>query len=152
MVKITASISWDGKGADLTTRKYSRAHTWTFDGGVTVPASSSPHVVPLPWSDPNAVDPEEALVAAASSCHMMSFLYVAAKAGFSLASYRDDAEGLMEKQDGRVSITRIVLRPEIVFTGKQPTQTELDALHHQAHDECFIANSLKTEIVVERPA
>jgi organic hydroperoxide reductase OsmC/OhrA len=152
MVKITATVIWDGKGADITTRKYSRAHTWTFDGGVTVPASASPHVIPLPWSDPKAVDPEEALVAAASSCHMMSFLYVAAKAGFAVAAYRDTAEGLLEKNgDGRVAVTRITLRPHIVFIGNQPSSAELETLHHQAHEECFIAHSLKTEIVVEKP-
>jgi organic hydroperoxide reductase OsmC/OhrA len=107
-------------------------------------------VVPKPWSDAAAVDPEEALVAAASSCHMMSFLWAAAKAGFSVASYRDDAEGTLAKNaDGRYAITRIALRPKIVFTGKQPSAEALQALHHEAHEECYIANSLKTEIVVE---
>ena len=152
MVNITATVAWDGKGADMPGRKYSRAHTWAFDGGLTVPASSSPHVVPLPWSDPKAVDPEEALVAAAASCHMMSFLFVAAKAGFVIASYSDAAVGKMAKNDkDRVAITRITLRPAIIFSGKQPSAAELDQLHHQAHEECFIANSLLTEIVVEKP-
>jgi organic hydroperoxide reductase OsmC/OhrA len=148
----TATIRWKNNGGDVLGRRYSRAHTWLFDGGVSVAASSSPHVVPKPWSDEHAVDPEEALVAAASSCHMMSFLWAAAKAGFAVDSYDDTAEGTLAKIDGKhYAITRIVLRPRIVFSGKQPTAADLDALHHEAHEECYIANSLKTEIVVEAP-
>ena len=149
-VEITAKIAWDGKGADITKRKYSRAHQWTFDGGITTPASSSPHVVPLPWSEERAIDPEEALVAAASSCHMMSFLWAAAKAGFNVARYEDEAVGILAKNGkGRYAITRITLKPYIVFTGRQPSAQEQDALHHEAHEECYIANSLLTEIVVQ---
>jgi organic hydroperoxide reductase OsmC/OhrA len=145
-----ATISWDIGSGDMAVKKFSRAHTWEFDGGVVVPASSSPHVVPKPWSDEKAVDPEEALVAAASSCHMMSFLWAAAKQGFAVASYRDEAEGTLAKNEaGRYAISRIALRPKIVFNGKQPNADELAKLHHDAHAECFIANSLKTEIVVE---
>jgi organic hydroperoxide reductase OsmC/OhrA len=145
-----ATIVWDIGSGDMSAKKYSRAHRWEFDGGAVVPGSSSPHVVPKPWSDEKAVDPEEALVAAASSCHMMSFLWAAAKAGFSVASYRDEAEGTMAKNEkGRYAITKIALRPKIVFAGKQPTAEELEKLHHEAHEECFIANSLKSEIVVE---
>ena len=147
-----ATVVWEIGSGDMPAKKYSRAHRWEFDGGTAVPGSSSPHVVPKPWSDEKAVDPEEALVAAASSCHMMSFLWAAAKAGFSVSSYRDEAEGTLAKNvDGRYAITRIALRPKIVFTGKPPSKDELDKLHHAAHDECFIANSLKTEIVVEAP-
>ena len=152
MVKHTATIVWSGEGADLPRRRYSRAYEWTFDGGVRIPASSSPHVVPLPWSDEHAVDPEEALVASAASCHIMPFLHAAAKAGYAIASYRDTAESTLAKSaQDRYAVTRIVLRPEIVFSGKAPTDRELQVLHHQAHDECFIANSLKTDIVVEAP-
>jgi organic hydroperoxide reductase OsmC/OhrA len=148
----TAIVRWKNNGGDVPGRRYSRAHSWQFDGGVAVPASSSPHVVPLPWSDEHAVDPEEALVAAASSCHMMSFLWAAAKAGFAVDSYDDTAEGTLAKNArGRYAVTRIVLRPRIVFSGKQPTAADLDTLHHEAHEECYIANSLKTEIVVEAP-
>jgi len=145
-------VAWQIGTGDMPGKKYSRAHTWEFDGGTVVPASSSPYVVPKPWSEEKAVDPEEALIAAASSCHMLSFLWAAANAGFSVASYHDDAEGTLAKNAaGRYAITRIVLRPKIVFTGKQPNAAELDKLHHQAHNECFIANSLNTEIVVEPP-
>ncbi|TAL04218.1 MAG: OsmC family peroxiredoxin [Rhodospirillaceae bacterium] len=147
-----ATVTWQANGGDLPAKRYSRAHQWIFDGGVTVPASSSPHVVPLPWSDAHAVDPEEALIAAAASCHMLSFLWAAAKDGFSIQSYRDEAEGVLAKnQHGRLAITRITLRPRIVFTDRQPTAGELQALHHTAHEECYIANSLLTEIVVEAP-
>jgi organic hydroperoxide reductase OsmC/OhrA len=145
-----ATVTWTANGGDTAARRFSRAHCWSFDGGVAVPASASPHVVPKPWSDEKAVDPEEALVAAAASCHMLSFLFVAGKAGFSVESYDDAAEGTLGKNDaGRFAITRIVLRPRIAFKGRQPSKEELDHMHHQAHDECFIANSLKTEIVVE---
>jgi organic hydroperoxide reductase OsmC/OhrA len=146
-----ATVVWDIGGGDMAAKKYSRAHRWEFDGGAVLPASSSPHVVPKPWSDERAVDPEEALVAAASSCHMMSFLWAAAKAGFSVESYRDEAEGTLAKNpSGRYAITKIVLRPKISFAGLQPSAEVLAKLHHEAHDECFIANSLKTEVVVER--
>ena len=147
-----ATVNWTANGADTASRRYSRAHQWAFDGGAVVPASSSPHVVPKPWSDEQAVDPEEALVAAAASCHMLSFLFVAAKAGLSVESYEDAAEGTLGKNEaGRFAMTRIVLRPRIAFRGKQPDAAQLQHMHHQAHDECFIASSLKTEIVVEPP-
>ena len=149
----TARISWQRNGADFARNRYSRGHEWSFDGGTTVPASSSPSVVPLPYSVEAAVDPEEALVASAASCHMLWFLSLAAKQGFVIESYEDEAAGVMGKNnEGRPCITRITLRPRIAFAGdREPSPQELEALHHAAHDACFIANSLKSEIVVEAP-
>lgn len=145
-----AWIEWRNDGA--AGGRYSRRHSWRFDGGAEVAASSSPVVVPVPMSDPAAVDPEEALVASASSCHMLSFLWVAHKAGFPVASYADEAEGEMQEiAPGRMAITRIALRPRIAFTGDAPDADQLAKLHHEAHELCFIANSLKAEIVVEAP-
>jgi organic hydroperoxide reductase OsmC/OhrA len=144
-----ALVEWrsDGRFAD---GSYSRGHSWRFDGGAEVRGSSSPHVVPEPMSDPAGVDPEEALVASASSCHMLWFLNLAQEAGLDVARYSDRAGGLMGRgQDGRIAITRITLRPRIDFAGRQPEAEELARLHHQAHEKCFIANSLKSEIVVE---
>jgi organic hydroperoxide reductase OsmC/OhrA len=146
-----ARIEWKTSG-DFARGKYSRAHTWSFDGGQVVPASSSPSAVPLPYSDAAAVDPEEAFVASLSSCHMLSFLWVAWRGGFAVASYVDDAVGKMTKNErGVLWVSRVELRPVIVFAGeKQPSEAELDALHHGAHEACFIANSVKTEVVVEK--
>jgi len=149
MARHVARIDWSSDG-QFASGRYSRRHEWRFDGGAVVPGSSSPDVVRAPLSDPAAVDPEEALVAAASSCHMLSFLWAAHKAGFEVASYRDDAEGTMSAvAPGRIGVTRIALRPRIVFAGRAPTEGELARLHHEAHEQCFIANSLKSEIVVE---
>jgi len=149
--KYEAVISWKREGARFTDTRYSRGHEWTFDGGVKIMASSSPSVVPLPYSVVEAVDPEEALVAAAASCHMLSFLYLAAKRGIVVESYLDNAFGIMEKNSaGKLAITRITLRPQIEFSvDREPSPEELQSLHHSAHEECFIANSLKTEIVIE---
>ena len=146
-----ANISWTRDDGDFVRGRYSRAHQWRFDEDVTVPASASPLVVPLPFSASAAVDPEEALVAAAASCHMLTFLWLASKAGFVIERYEDDATGLMEKNArGRLAITRITLKPRIEFSGdRSPTTAELDRLHHAAHDECYIANSISAEIVVE---
>jgi organic hydroperoxide reductase OsmC/OhrA len=147
----TATVSWK-RGADepFTDNKYSRGHTWAFDGGVTVPASSSPLSVRLPFSRADAVDPEEALVAALSSCHMLTFLALAAMKGFVVETYEDEAIGHLEKNAaGKMAITRVDLRPTITFGGaKQPTAEDLDALHDKAHKECFIANSVTTEVHV----
>ncbi len=146
----TARILWESNTGDFTKNQYSRAHHWSFDGGQTVLASSSPSVVRVPFSDPTGIDPEEALVAAISSCHMLTFLYLAAKGGFAVQRYEDNAEGLMAKNgEGRLAITRCTLKPLVTFTGKEPTRPELDRLHHLAHEECFIANSVKTEIICE---
>ena len=149
-----ATVSWK-RGADepFSDNKYSRGHTWAFDGGVTVPASSSPLSVRLPFSKADAVDPEEALVASLSSCHMLTFLYLAAKGGYVIDSYEDKAVGVMTKNErGKLFVSRVALRPRIVFSGaKQPTAGELDELHHHAHEECYIANSVLTEVVIEPP-
>ncbi|HEX8624531.1 MAG TPA: OsmC family protein [Allosphingosinicella sp.] len=149
MADYLATIDWRSDG-DFGEGRYSRAHSWTFDGGAVVPASASPHVVPAPMSDPAGVDPEEALVASVSSCHMLWFLHLARDAGLDVAAYRDEARGTMGKDDrGRVAMIRIVLRPEIEFLGAAPDDEVLARLHHEAHERCFIANSLRTEIVVQ---
>jgi organic hydroperoxide reductase OsmC/OhrA len=145
-----ARVIWRRGDAAFTDNRYSRGHEWVFDGGTRVPASSSPLSVRPPLSVEAAVDPEEALVASASSCHMLWFLSLAAKRGFVIDAYEDDAAGVLEADaQGRQSITRITLRPRLVFVGKEPTAEELAALHHEAHERCFIANSLKAEIRVE---
>ena len=147
-----ATIEWAGGAAagDFLKLRYTREHRWTFDGGAVVDGSSSPSVVPAPWSNPRAVDPEEAFVAAISSCHMLTFLFVAAKAGFAVASYRDEAVGVMTRTPAGVAwVSRVTLSPKITYAGdRQPTAEELAKLHHAAHEGCFIANSVKTEIVV----
>ncbi|MES1977803.1 MAG: OsmC family protein [Pseudomonadota bacterium] len=144
----TAEIVWTRGDADFASGRYSRRHLLRFDGGVEVPGSSSPHVVPLPWSDASAVDPEEAFVASLSSCHMLWFLSLAGKRRFCIDSYTDKASGVMAKNaEGKLAMTVVTLRPEVVFYGaKLPTRAEIDALHHEAHEECFIANSVKTEV------
>ena len=148
MATYKAIVDWKAKG-DFAANRYARAHEWRFDGGAVVPASSSPHVVPAPLSDPAGVDPEEALIASVSSCHMLWFLSLAQAAGFVVENYRDEAEGRMGKDDrGKVAVTKIILYPEIAFAGRAPSAGELDRLHHDAHDKCFIANSLRTEILV----
>lgn len=145
-----ATVDWRRQGATFVDNKYSRGHVWRFDGGVDVAASSAPTSVPLPYSVAAAVDPEEALVAATSSCHMLFFLAFAAKQGFVIERYVDEAVGSMTRNDhGKLYVSKIVLSPEITFTGsRQPGDDELDALHHRAHEECYIANSLKAEIIV----
>jgi organic hydroperoxide reductase OsmC/OhrA len=151
MHRYDARIAWQRGGAVFTDNRYSRGHEWSFDGGVTVPASSSPLTVKAPYSVAQAVDPEEALVAATSSCHMLWFLSLAAKRGFVVDRYADEAFGVMEENaDGKLAFTRITLRPRIGFGGAtRPSAAELAALHHEAHAECFIANSLKCEVIVE---
>lgn len=152
MSKYFAKINWArANNESYIDNKYSRGHEWTFDGGVTVPASSSPNVVPLPYSVEANVDPEEAFVASLSSCHMLFFLSIAAKRRYVVDSYVDEAVGIMEEDDeGRVSMTKVTLRPNVQFSGdKKPTMGQLEKMHHQSHDQCFIANSVKTEIVTE---
>ena len=144
-----ATVEWRSDGG-FREGRYSRAHRWTFDGGAIVAASASPHVVPPPKSDPAGVAPEEALVASVSSCHMLWFLHLARDSGLDVAAYRDEAQGTMGKDEsGRMALTRIVLRPEIAFAGEAPDAEALARLHREAHEKCFIANSLRTEIVVE---
>ena len=150
MSEYTATIYWQRLGAVFTDQKYSRAHEWRFDGGVTVPGSSSPHVVRPPYSDPAGVDPEEAFVASLSSCHMLFFLSLAAKQGFVVDSYEDHAVGHLEKNAaGKLAVTKVELHPRIVFSGaKTPADADLDWLHDKAHKECFIANSVTTDVRV----
>src|ERR1043166_5906371 len=127
-----ARITWKRNGPDFLKGKYSREHTWTFDGGTTVPASASPHIVPAPWSNPAGVDPEEAFVAAISSCHLLTFLWVASKQGFQINSYEDEAVGVMTKDEKGVPwVSAVTLNPKISYSGeKQPTHEEENRLHH----------------------
>src|SRR5262245_7182699 len=142
-----ATIEWTTAVplADFLKGKYSREHVWTFDGGASVPASSSPSVVPLPWSSGAAVDPGEAVGAVIEGCNVLTCLDLAAKNGFALTSYRDAAVGVMTKNENRVPwISKVTLRPELTWSGdKQPTAAELAELHHHAHEQCFISNSIK---------
>lgn len=146
----TARVHWERHGASFTDGRYSRRHWLEFDGGARVPASSSPHVVPLPWSDPAGVDPEEAFVASLASCHMLWFLSLAADAGWTVDRYRDDADGVLARNaDGRLAMTRVTLRPAVAFGGaRRPDAAEIERLHHAAHGACFIANSVKTDVRV----
>jgi organic hydroperoxide reductase OsmC/OhrA len=146
----SASIRWSRGEHPFADNRYSRAHEWVFDGGAVVRASSSPQVVRPPMSDPSGVDPEEAFVAALSSCHMLWFLSLAADRGFVVDSYEDDAAGhLGPMDDGRSTVTRVTLRPRVVFSGRQPSPGELAGLHGEAHHQCFLANAVKCELVVE---
>jgi organic hydroperoxide reductase OsmC/OhrA len=147
----TAEIRWDRGPAVFTDNRYSRGHLWRFDGGVEVPASSSPNVVRLPLSVEAAVDPEEAFIASLSSCHMLTFLYLAAKRGFRVDRYTDQASGeLARNASGKSAMTRVTLHPKVVFSGdKRPSRAELAELHHQAHEDCFIANSVTTDVRCE---
>lgn len=147
----TATVEWKRGDQVFTDRRYSRVHEWRFDGGAVVAGSPASTSVPPPLSDPAAVDPEEALVAAVSSCHMLFFLAYAAKAGFTVDSYMDEAEGVLDRDDrGKTSITAVTLRPRIVWSGERtPSKDELDALHHRAHEDCFIANSIRAPVRIE---
>jgi organic hydroperoxide reductase OsmC/OhrA len=151
MSEHVAEVVWERGDALFLDQRYSRRHELRFDGGAQWAGSSSPHVVPAPMSDPSAVDPEEAFVASISSCHMLWFLSIAAKHGFVVDHYRDRAIGLMGKDaHGRLAITRVTLKPEVRFAGTQePDEVEVAAMHHEAHESCFIANSVKTEIRCE---
>jgi organic hydroperoxide reductase OsmC/OhrA len=151
MSTYTAALIWERGEQDFAGNRYSRRHLLRFDGGAEILASSAPSVVPVPLSDPAGVDPEEAFVASLASCHMLWFLAIAAKRGFVVDRYEDAASGVLERNaERRFAMTRVTLRPKVAFSGaKQPTREELDALHHKAHEECYIANSVKTEVVVE---
>src|SRR5688572_12904160 len=146
-----AVIRWKNHGPDFVKGKYSREHTWSFDGGLTVPASPAPSNVPAPWSNAASVDPEEAFVASIASCHMLVFLWLVSREGFQADSYEDNAVGVMTKNErGVLWVSRVTLRPRIAWSGeKLPTAADLGRLHHLAHEQCFIANSVRTEIVVE---
>ena len=145
-----AIISWKRTTPDFLKGKYSREHTWTFDGGITVPASSSPSAVPVPYSNPAHVDPEEAFVASVSSCHMLTYLYLAYRQGFQVDSYHDEAVGVMTKNEkGMLWVSAVTLHPQITYSGdKLPSSADEEELHHGAHEQCFIANSIKTEVTV----
>ena len=147
----TATIHWKrDPSTDFAKGQYSRAHEWAFDGGAVVPASPSPHVVPTPWSDQAGVDPEEAFVASLSSCHMLFFVDFARRAGFIVEDYVDEAQGTLEKRsDGKMAMTRVTLRPSVTWGGNPPDEATIADLHHRAHEACFIANSVTTEVTVE---
>ena len=151
MSEHSATTLWQRNDADFAADRYSRAHRWIFDGGCEIAASSSPLVVPEPLSDAAAVDPEEAFVASLSSCHLLWFLSIARKRGFVVEQYRDHAVGRMGKDArGRMAILEVTLRPEVQFSGdRRPDADQIDALHHAAHDCCFIANSVRTEVRCE---
>jgi organic hydroperoxide reductase OsmC/OhrA len=151
MASHKATIRWVLEGDGFLQGRYSRGHTWTFDGGATIAASPSPSVIPVPYSNPAGVDPEEAFVAAIASCHMLTFLYVAMKAGFVVERYEDDAVGVLRKNErGAFWVSQVTLRPRIAYGDeKRPSAEEIDHLHHLAHEQCFIANSVKTEISIE---
>lgn len=152
MSEFIAIVKWNrAEGEVFSDNKYSRGHTWEFDGGVAVPASSSPHVVPLPYSVEANVDPEEAFVATLSSCHMLVFLSIAAKRKYIIEDYVDNAVGVLASNaDGKTAVTKVVLRPKVTFSGdRQPSLKQLEKMHHQSHENCFIANSVKTEVITE---
>ncbi|MGH7012500.1 MAG: OsmC family protein, partial [Caulobacteraceae bacterium] len=146
-----ARVSWRlGEGEDFPARRYSRLHRLSFEGGLEVPGSPSPAIVPAPFSSPEALDPEGAFVAALSACHMLWFLDLAAGAGLTVESYVDSAEGTLGRiAPGRMGMTRVVLRPAVRFAGRPPSREEIDRLHEQAHARCFIANSVSSEVAVE---
>lgn len=150
MADYTAQVHWQRQQQSFTDQRYSRRHLWRFDGGQEVPGSSSPHSVPLPYSDPAAVDPEEAFIASVSSCHMLWFLSLAAQAGWTVDDYLDDAVGRMARDArGRMAITVVTLQPAIRFAGNQPSAGDIAALHHAAHERCYIANSVRSEVLIE---
>jgi organic hydroperoxide reductase OsmC/OhrA len=146
-----AQVFWKRNGGDFAANSYSRRHLIRFDGGAELVGSSSPHLVPVPQSDPAGVDPEEAFVASLSSCHMLWFLSIAARSGFCVDSYMDNAQGVMSRNAvGKMAMTQVTLRPEVIFSGAtRPTREEIDRMHHKAHAECFIANSVMTEVRCE---
>lgn len=151
MSHYSAETLWERKDANFLDNRYSRRHVLRFDGGLEVPGSSSPTVVPLPMSDASALDPEEAFVSSLSSCHMLWFLTMAVKRKFCVDRYFDAATGVMEKNaEGKVAMTVVTLHPEVTFSGERlPTRAELDKMHHDAHEACFIASSVKTDVRCE---
>ncbi len=151
MSEYLATVTWKRNGETFSDKRFSRGHLWTFDGGAEVPASASPHVVPLPMSVEANVDPEEAFVAALSSCHMLFFLHLAAGRTFIVDEYVDNAVGVMEKnEEGKMAMTRVTLRPKVSFSGTPaPTSNDIEKLHHRSHELCFIANSVKTRVETE---
>ncbi|OCJ14574.1 peroxiredoxin [Rhizobium sp. AC44/96] len=149
MTSFSARVAWMRGDDDFLRGRYSRGHEWTFDGGLTIPASASPHNVPLPYAVAENVDPEEAYVAALSSCHMLFYLWLASRKRIGIDSYVDDAIGLMEEVDGRTMVSRVELRPSVTYSGDAPSREAEEAMHHEAHELCFLANSVKTVIEVK---
>ncbi len=151
MSTYTSQTLWLRGEQNFLDNHYSRQHVLRFDGGFEVVGSSSPHVVPLPFSDASAVDPEEMLIASLSSCHMLWFLSVAIKRKFCVDRYFDAASGVMDKNaDGKLFVSVVTLRPDVQFSGDRlPSRGEIDAMHHAAHADCFIANSVKSQVLVE---
>ena len=151
MSQYSVNVSWHRGDAPFVDKRYSRAHVWSFDGGAVVRASSSPEAVPVPYSDPSAVDPEEAFVAALASCHMLWFLSIAAKHGFCVQAYRDDAVGTMAaNSQGKLCMAAVNLRPHAVFTSaKPPSREAVREMHEEAHQECYLANSVSTLLTTE---
>jgi organic hydroperoxide reductase OsmC/OhrA len=151
MSEYIATIRWQRGTDSFIDDKYSRGHEWEFDGGITVPASASPDIVPLPMSVAENVDPEEAFVASLSSCHMLFFLAIAAKSGYVIDDYTDEASGRLEENDeGKMVITKIVLRPNATYSGERiPDREKIERMHRLAHEHCFIANSVKSEVTTE---
>ena len=151
MSEYFATVSWKRGDDAFVDRRYSRAHEWSFDGGLTVPAGPSPHIVPEPWGNPAGVDPEEAFVASLSSCHMLFFVDFARRAGFVVDSYVDEAEGVLKKRgDGKMWMSRVTLRPRVAWGGEAPDEATVADLHHRAHEACFIANSVNSEVTIEQ--
>ncbi len=150
MAEHKATITWAGAGPDFLKGRFTREHTWTFDGGLTVPASAAPAVVPPPLSNPAGIDPEEAFVASLSSCHLLTFLYLAYRKGIQVDRYEDEAVGLMAKGENGVPwVSQVRLNPRITYGGdRRPSHEEEAELHQQAHHHCYIANSVKTQVVV----
>ncbi len=151
MSEYVATIRWRRGDQMFTDNKYSRGHEWAFDGGIMVAASASPDIVPLPMSVAENVDPEEAFVASLSSCHMLFFLDIAAKSGFVIDEYTDAASGRLGRNvEGKTAITKVVLRPSATYSGKKiPDRENIEKMHHRAHELCFIANSINTEVITE---
>ena len=151
MSSYTAEVRWSRGSQVFTDNRYSRKHLWRFDGGIEVPASASPAVVPPPYSVAEAIDPEEAFVASLSSCHMLWFLSIAAKRGFIVDDYVDEAVGVIAKNpQGKLAMTKVVLRPRVRFSGERlPDHPTIEELHHAAHEECFLANSVVTAVSCE---
>ena len=150
MSQYSAAVRWVRGEQPFVDQRYSRAHSWEFDGGARVAASVSPQVVPAPLSVEENVDPEEAFIAALASCHLLFFLSFAARRGFVIDAYSDEAVGVMAKNTaGRWAITKVTLRPVTAFSGdRRPSPEEIAAMHHQAHEHCFIANSVTTEVEI----
>ena len=142
-----ANVQWARGKNEFNHESYNRDHVVTFEGGIEIKASAAPGF----QGNPDYVDPEEALVGALSSCHMLTFLAIAAKKRLTVDSYEDDAVGFLEKNgDGRMAVTRATLRPKVVWGGdKTPTSEEIERIHEKAHQACFIANSVLTEVTIE---